>query len=293
MKTLKTRTPRIGLLILAAIVISLSGCATKKAAWGSKKTGMIMRYCMQSCQNLTYINTHHFEQNAEVMGNSIEISSEGVQELNMLPISGQNDVLDYTVTIAEMTSVITTPRGDMEATLDDVVGKSFKLQINKLGKELDYAEAEAITYDYGTGEKRSIAVDVQSFFPNLPSEAVLPGDTWLSYDTITEGFEESSMMMTFDNINTFESLEKFGGYDCMKITSTFTGIFDGKGNQDGMDLITTGSLEGTSIWYFAYKEGIFVKQESIGEAITSTLVKGPQEINIPSTRKYTVVSELK
>lgn len=293
MKTLKTRTPSIGLLLLAAIVISLSGCATKKATWGSIKTGMIMRYNLQSGQDLTYINTHHFEQNAEVMGQSVQITSEGSQELNMLPVSAKNEILDYTVSIAAMSTVITTPRGDIEAKLDDVIGKSFNLQINTLGKELDYSEAEAITYDYGTGETRSIASNVQSFFPNLPAEAILPGESWLSFDTIAENFEESSVMMTFDNINTFEGLEKFGGYDCMKITSTFLGIFDGKGSQDGMDLITSGTLSGNSSWYFAYKEGFFVSQESIGKAVTNTLVKGPQEISIPSTRTYTMLSKLK
>lgn len=293
MKTLKTRTPSIGLLLLASIVISLSGCATKKASWGSMKTGMIMRYNLQPGQDLTYINTHHFEQNAEVMDQTIHITSKGDLELNMIPVSLQNEILDYTVTIVDMSTVITTPRGDMEAELDDVIGKSFNLQINTLGKELNYAEAEAITYDYSTGETRSIASEIQTFFPNLPGEAILAGDTWLSFDTISETFDGSSMVMTFDNINTFAGLEKFSGYDCMKITTTFTGTFDGKANQDGMDLITSGTLSGNSSWYFAYKVGIFLSQESIGEAVTNTLVKGPQEINIPSTRKYTVVSKLK
>lgn len=294
MKTKNLRTPsNIGLIIMAAIVISLSGCATKKAAWGSMKKGMIMQYRLHPDQNLKYATNQDFKMNMEVMEQKFEITSKSEQLFSMMPLVSKNKNLEYVVTVDEMSSVMNTPRGEMIANMENVVGESFNLSISRLGAELDYSKAADIVYDYGTGEKRSIASDIQTFFPNLPDGPIMQGDSWPSVDTITEAFEESFMQMAFDNINTFEGLEHMNGYDCMKISTVFTGLFEGEGRQDDMDLITTGTMEGSSVWYFAYKEGLYISQEVSGKSETTTVVKGPQEMSIPSTRNYSIITQLK
>ena len=58
-----------------------------------------------------------------------------------------------------------------------------------------------------------------------------------------------------------------------------------------MDLITTGEIEGKNTWYFAYKEGTFVKMITEGNAISTTKIPA-QDMNIPSTREYSMVLEL-
>lgn len=282
----------IGLLILAAAIISLSGCAVKKASWGSLENGMIMKYAVQADRNLKYQTTYSFEQDMEVKGQKIQITAKGGQDLLMKPLESKGNDLEYLVTIEDMASKINTPRGVMMANLDKVIGQSFNYTVSPLGAELEYSGAEAITYDFGMGQLKSIASDVQAFFPDLPEHPVKPGDSWKSYDNITENTGSGKVTMAFTNINTFEKLEKYNGYDCMKINVVYTSTLEGEGSQNGADLFTTGTLKGTSTWYYAYKKGILVSYETDGNGETITEVKGPQEMTLPATRKYNTKSEL-
>ena len=78
----------------------------------------------------------------------------------------------------------------------------------------------------------------------------------------------------------------------MVINTSFTGIIKGEGQEQGMDLVTSGEIVGAGTWYFAYKEGVFVKSVNEGTGKTTTEVKGPQEMSIPATRTYTMRTEL-
>jgi hypothetical protein len=180
----------------------------------------------------------------------------------------------------------------MDADLEDVIGKSFNFTLSKLGIELEFSGAKDITYNYGMGESKSISSDIQAFFPDLPDHPVKPGDSWESTDNIVEETQDSKMTMQFNNINTFEKLEEMNGYDCMKVNVVFTGTMNGKGMEEGMDLVTTGEIGGTATWYYAYKEGIFVSNLVEGTGKTITSVKGPQDMEIPATRTYTMSTNL-
>lgn len=291
MKPLRMKTT-ISLLILSAAIISLSGCAAKKAAWGSMENGMIMKYSYQPDRTLKYNNTYSFEQEMEVMEQKFTITAEGDQLLSMLPVSNEGNNIDYQVTVSEMSSKFKTPRGEMKAKLDDIIGKSFSLTVSNTGEELEYSEAEALTYDYGSGDIKSLSSDIQAFFPDLPDHPVKVGDSWESEDVVTEKTSAGQLILEFNNYNTFEKLEAINGHDCMKINVEFTGTLEGYGKQDDMELFTTGTLGGTATWYYAYKEGIFVKQVMTGVGETETLIKGPQEMTMPASRTYTMVSEL-
>ena len=293
MKKMNLRTlSSIGWLIVAAMVISLSGCAAKKAVWGSMKKGMIMKYQLHPEKSLKYQSTQNFEQVMEVMEQEFTITGEGDQLLEMMPLVDKNDDLEFLVSINAMYSKLSTPRGEMTAVLDDVIGKSFNLTISPWGNELEYSGAEAITYDYGMGDTKNLSSDVQTFFPNLPDHPIMIGDSWETTDKITENSSSGVLVMQFTNINTFEKIETLNDYECMKINVVFKGTLEGEGEQDGMELITTGDIEGTATWYFAYKEGIFVSQLTEGTGKSITEIKGPQEMTLPATRVYTLKTEL-
>ena len=291
MKTQKLRISVLA-LFLAGGAIAFSGCAANKAAWGSMKKGMIMKYNYHPDKDLRYQNTFDFQQDMEVMDQQIKITANNSQLMLMKPLASKSNDLEFEVTIEEMEAKIGTPRGDMEANLEGVIGESFKLTLSPLGKELEYSGAEKLTYDYGDAEIRNMASDIMAFFPDLPDHPVKPGDSWESTDIIDVSSNANNIAMEFNNLNTFEGLETTNGYECMKVNVSYTGITEGKGAQDGMELITTGTIEGTSTWYFAYKEGIFVKQINDGTAKTETQIKGPQEMTLPATRKFSGVVEL-
>jgi len=76
MKTNYLKTIRsIGVIIIATLVISMSGCATKKAAWGSLEKGMNMKYSPNLEKQLSYESKSLFKQTMTVMNQEILVSA--------------------------------------------------------------------------------------------------------------------------------------------------------------------------------------------------------------------------
>jgi len=59
-----------------------------------------------------------------------------------------------------------------------------------------------------------------------------------------------------------------------------------------MELISKADIQGTETWYFAYEEGIFVKSVSAGMAKGKITGTGPQKIEIPLKREYSMETRL-
>jgi hypothetical protein len=290
MKTKKIILTSVALVIAMAVI--MPGCASKKeAAWGSLKNGMIMSYSLNPDRDLNYTSNFDFEQQMTVMNQEFTINAEMMQVFYMQPVESESEDLEYNVTVADMTWELESPNGKLTPDLDDVIGKSFMLTLSKLGKEIEYSGAEEISFELGTGEKKTISSDIQAFFPDLPDHPVKPGDSWNSTDEVVEKGNTMEMKLVFNLINTFEGLESYGGYDCMKVKVVFTGSISGDGNQDGYELLTKGDLEGTSTWYYAYKEGFFVATTVNGSGTTETEVIGADMV-IPATRTYTMTTVL-
>jgi hypothetical protein len=280
-------------LATVALAVVFSSCATKKEAWGSLKKGMNMRYSSGLEKELAYKSTTNFIQEMNVMNQEISVTADMMQMFKMEPMETDNEDLGYKVTVDDMAFKLQTPRGDIEPELGNIIGKSFELIVSPYGEELDYSGAEKLVMEVATGDSKSIASDIAAFFPNLPDHPVKPGDSWKSIDNVRDANESKETILVFDNINTFEKLENYMGYDCMKVNVVFTGTLAGEGTQEGMELITTGEISGTGTWYYAYKEGIFVSSSVEGNGKTETLVAGEgQEISIPATRTFTMMTQL-
>ena len=88
------------------------------------------------------------------------------------------------------------------------------------------------------------------------------GDSWPSSYVIEEKSGSTSMRMEFQSLNTLEGWETVDGMECARITAKVTGTISGTGKQQGMDTSTDGTSKGKDVWYFAVKEGIFVKAMS-------------------------------
>jgi hypothetical protein len=281
----------VSLALVVAFMLAFSGCASKKEL-GSLETGMIMKYQASPEKELMYTGSFEFEQNMTVREQEYSVQAMAKQDFKMRPLVHKGDDLMYEVTIEDMSSSITAPQGEHSGDMKNVIGKSFSLTLSPQGKELDFSGAENITYNYGMGESKSLASDIQAFFPDLPDHPVKPGDSWESVDDIVEKGGSGQINLVFNHTHTFEKLETFNGYECMKINDVFTGTLDGKGAEQGMELVTKGELSGSGTWYYAYKEGILVSQAIEGQGTTNTEVVG-QDMNIPARRTYHMKTELK
>lgn len=291
-KVLSRRSLQLQLLpVLAILLISiLAGCAAKKNMLEDPKTGQIFQYQMPENQVLKYQISEETTQNMEVMGQSIKIEMNKTCAFSMKS-KGLEDNYQLEVTVDSMNANVVTPQGEMFPDMSNVVGKSFDMTLSVLGKELDLSGAGSIQWEL-SGEKHSIAPDFQAIFPDLADMPVKIGDTWTSKDAITEKNDDNELHINLEGVNTLEGFETVNGLECAKITVVVTGTLDGKGKQEGMDLVTGGKIKGTETWYFAYKKGIFVKSITEGIAESTTTVSGAQNITIPTTRKFKTEVEL-
>ena len=65
--------------------------------------------------------------------------------------------------------------------------------------------------------------------------------------------------MKGEAVNILDGLEVFRGMECVRIKTRTNNILQGSKSIMGQEIKINGSGEGTTIWYFAYKEGILVE----------------------------------
>ncbi|MBE9491477.1 MAG: hypothetical protein IMY70_01215 [Bacteroidetes bacterium] len=291
MKTKKFFQKSILTVLVIFVAILMIRCATKKNLWGDPKTGLILKYRMADSQILKYRTLSEFTQTMEVMGQSFDITSNGGQSFTVKFAGMKEDNYKFGITIDTMYMKIISPQGEIIPDMSDVIGKSFDMSLTTLGKEFDFSGADKIKYSLGRSGQRSVATEFQVLFPDFPERPVKVGDKWTTTDTINEKSNNGNLQIIVNNTNTLEGFEKINGKECVKITADFKGVLNGKGMEQGTELITTGEITGKDTWYFAYKEGIFVKIVTEGTAKSTTTVVA-QNMEIPATRKYTIQTEL-
>jgi len=269
----------------------LAGCTAKTApVYGDPQTGIILQYQMPEGQVLKYDSWGETHQVSDVMGQTIEadISSKTVFTVNSKGQQENNHQL--TITIDDMDLKVQSTQGELDPDMSTVIGKSFDMVFSSLGKEVELIGADAIEYDMGPEGTRNISVGFQDIFPNLADRPVKIGDTWPDESTITEKTDTGEAIIHFSGVNTLVGFETIDDVECVKVTAEGTGTIESRGEQQGVELVTTGEIKGTVTWYFAYKEGIFIKQMMEG-TVEGTVDVPSQGVEIPFTREST--SEIK
>jgi hypothetical protein len=284
---------RLALIPIVIVIGLLAGCAAKTAdPWGDPTTGLILQYRMTEGQVLKYLVSGEQTQNMEVMGQSIDTQSSSESGFSVKSKGLQEGNLILGVTIDSMSINISSPQGDLSPDMSTVLGKSFDMTLSPLGKELDVSGAESIKYDMGAAGTRSIESNFQATFPDLAGKPVKIGDAWASTETITEKTDEIEVRINFESVNTLEGFETVDGLECVKVTADITGTVQGKGEQMGMQLAIEGEVQGKGTWYFAYKEGIFVKDTFNFSSDSTITTSGAQAMTIPVNQETRMETKL-
>ena len=266
----KIATPgRAALAVSIAAIFALAGCAAKTVAPGAATApaapkapaGTVLEYKMPAGRVLTYTNTEEMAQVMEVMGQTVDAHTKGGGTFSFSAKGKKDQNLLLGVTIDDMSITITSPMGDQSPDMSTVKGKSFDMVVSPLGAEIDVSAAEAITYQSANGTS-NVAPGFKLFFPDLPGKPLKIGDTWPSSAAVDDTSGGMNIKMAFQYVNTLEGLEAVDGMECARIKSDYTGTLSGTGNQQGMDMVLTGTGKGTDLWYFAVKEGIYLKATS-------------------------------
>jgi hypothetical protein len=268
------RRAAVGSCLAAALL--LAGCAarTEPPAVGgtpvaaakapvapAAPAGIVLEYKMPEGRILSYRTQGEVVESAEVMGQTRESHSTSDDSVSFKGKGRKGQDLLLGVTIDAMAVTVTGPQGDMTPDMTSLRGRSFDMVLSPQGSEVDVSGAEAITFEAASGP-RSVATGFKLFFPDLPGRPVQIGDSWPSGGGTTEKTGGIEIRLEFQNVNTLEGLEMIDGRECARIRSDVTGSITGSGSQQGMDMVFSGTGKGTDLWYFAVKEGIYVKSTS-------------------------------
>jgi hypothetical protein len=274
MKQNKAITGRPALAAAVAVILVLAGGAvqatptapealrTSVAPAPAPAATVVLEYKMPAGRTMTYQSKSEEAQVMEVQGQSMDTQTTNTSTFTFKAkgLKDKNFLLGVTIDDIAAT-VASSAQGDMSPNMGAVKGKSFDMVLSPLGSEVDVSGAEAITYDIAT-ETRNLSSGFKMFFPDMPGKPVKVGDTWPSSAGVDEKTSSMNIRIDFQNVNTLEGFETVEGMECARISSQVSGTITGTGNQMGADLTFSGTSKGKDVWYFAVKEGIYVKASS-------------------------------
>jgi hypothetical protein len=274
-------------MILVLACFSLAGLAGQQAAaGGAQDKAVTLAYQFPEGKVISYHGTSAETQNMDVMGQSISTRNTSTTDFSVKPkgLKDANVVLGVTMDAFKVN--IESPQGNMAPDTSTVVGKSFEMVLSKLGKVIEITGASAIQYSLAESGKRNIAAGFQAFFPDLPDQPVKIGDAWQSEDMVNDKNEASDIRIALKNEHKVDGFETIDGYECARIKTTSKGTLTGAVEQSGTTLTLDASVQGTQTWYFAIKEGLYVRGDE-KSSIAGKITADAANLTIPITGEST------
>ena len=280
---------RLFSLLLILLFLFLGGCATQQKVLQQTSEKIDLKYNFSYDNILRYKTINTLKQTMEVRGNKVSTEVEKKMEYTIAPTKqdAYKAMLEFTINNASMD--ISQPNGDMEADLNSIIGKSFSMLVNEVGKESDYTNMDSITYFLGPSEQ-SIVSDFQTVFPDLPEMAINIDDSWTAIDTIkvkSATTAESDFEMIMFSEYSLKAFELIEDRNCVKIVCATTANLLSNSTVQGMDLITKVEMKGKETIYFDYGDGILVKVSAEISGSGSITAMGEEEMIIPLEQKIT------
>lgn len=283
---LPNKSMRSGLraLFLFLPFFVLTGYAAQQGnVGGGPDATVTLTYQFPEGKTLSYRVTSNSTQNIDIMGQTITTGSLSTLEFSAKAKGLKDGQYTLGVTIDALKVTAQTPQGEMSPDTSAVLGKSFDMILSRLGKEIDTSGASSLQYTVPSGGRQDLADDFQSFFPDPPDRPVKTGDTWPSEDTVTQKPEGGEIHLVVKHVHTLDGFETVDGFECARIKTTIKGTMTGNMQQGGVGLSIEGRIDGTETWYFATKEGIFVKSDMKASVEASITAGDPMNTTFPMT----------
>jgi hypothetical protein len=267
----------------------LVGCAANKAFWGDPETGLILQYRFVENEPIQYKSQTNTVITQEMMGQTMEIVSDVMTGYSVkgLGFDEQSNLLTrFTLDSASLTAK--SPQGENIIDLSKLFGKGITISMSPLGEELDTIEMDSAEVEIGMmggGGSRNIKSFFRRTLPNLPDHPVKIGESWTTTRQDTQTQSGMDIISDIETESTLEGLETINGFECVKIINQITGVLEGIGEQMGMQLSYEGDMGGTSTWYFAYKQGVFVKLNNNNFIEGTVAASGQMNMTIPMTQE--------
>jgi len=278
----------INMRISTLVILLLFGCAAKKPFWGNAETGLILSYQIKPNHVWKYKTSVKENQRLSMSGQSLETEMDIVLHYSVkgTAIDQQKNFITQ-VTIDTMGWTTVGMQGKQNMDVASLVGKSFGLTFSPLGKTLIFFGTDSLPkINLGMmGGIRSIESLFQSPFPILSQTPLKIGDTWTTQDEIKTPSNAMEITIATKSTHTLEGLETLNGMECAKIATHTSGTLDGTGEQMGAKMVLEGDIKNSSVWYFAYKRGVYVQASSEALMEGTIAITGPTDMVIPLTQE--------
>lgn len=269
---------------LIAAVILLAASCSKKLQSGSA-TADVLKYKYEEGKNYHYLNHTEVDQLIIYGGQEIGALINSYMGYMLTGLGQDNEGIKLRVKVDSIVGSAESMQGNMKNDAKDVRGKEFTMTLTPDGIESNLDEAEKIRF-MGIGDQASnLKASFTLIFQDLPTESIKIGYTWSKTDTVDMSFEGQNAFLILNSINTIEAKETRNGYDCYKITSSYTGERNSSGETPQGFMSTSGSVKGTGVMYFAPGEGLVVED--------STNQKFDGEISIPTGESIPMIMDIK
>jgi len=260
----------------------------------SQSSGSVrLAYNYPGDKSVKYLSTSKILQNMDVDGQIMSINVNVILGCSVKGLGKDKNDLVLEIKIDTLVQSIDSPGGLMGGEMKETAGKVFRMKILPTGKETDLTEADQIKYLNYEGVSNSLKESFTDFFPDVPAEAIIPGYTWQSTDTISSKTPSNDIFMIIRSENKFEGFEQLNGISCARISYVFSGSRDVKTQNQGMDIKMKGPITGTGELFFATDKGYFLKQivkiRMTGEVEITT----PDIMSFPVTMDQSSVTEVK
>jgi hypothetical protein len=254
---------RAAILAAALVIPGLVGAAILAAA--SPQEAVTLIYKFTPGTPLSYKTTGSNVQNIDAMGQTMTNETASGMDFTLMSkgLKDGNHLLG--LKIDNMTLSINGPQGGVTPNLSGIIGKSVDIVLSPRGETVDVSGAAALSIDMGEGGVRDMTSDFQGLFDTLPDHAVKIGDSWPSQKKITQKSTAGDVNIVLAIANTLDGFETIDGRSCARIKANINGTMSGALNQGGMALGLEGKMTGTMTWYFAVKDGVFIKSDSTSD----------------------------
>lgn len=265
---------------------------SNKPAGDDLKTGFTLKYDIRNNKSLNYRKSEDMTLFMLVPEQAFKILIKSNADY-VIKGSGTDEQgnLITRVTINDWVFSMDNPLNHIYPDTSNVEGRSFNVTYSPEGKEIENVEIDDLP-EVSMDMTNSPPLIPRRFFsdllPELPDDNVKIGDTWTLEDVKRWSADQIKFNTKAETINTLEGFETVQGMECVRIKSRVKGTLYGTGKLEGQGFKATSDDSDTTItWYFAYKEGIFVKSimESIG---TMEATHGPLEVPLMMKAKTTV-----
>ena len=279
-------------ITLILLFILFAGCAVKTKMVAPPSQSPILKYVMPEGQPFTYKVSTGFHQTMSIQGIPLKTSVLKDMTVTFYHIAFAQETYQLQVMINDISMKITAPGTNITPNLSKIPGKTFEMTVTNSGEEIGLMGAEELTYSLGDEGEQNMESEFKHFFPDLPEQPLLIGDTWATTDTIDVSDAGMETVIMTRSENTLAGYELIKGHECAKITSVYTSSVTSSGTKEGANIDSTIEMEGKETLYFDFKLGVLVQQTSTGSGDGTVKISGQQEMTLPISQTVTSKLEL-